>query len=375
MPEGVSKAVSAENISVGYGRITVAGGISFSVEKGEILTLIGANGAGKSTVLKSISAQLPLLGGYVCINGEELSAAGAKKLSKELALVLTERIHSERMTCRDIAATGRYPYTGRLGLLTEQDEKAVDEAMELTGISYLADVDFREISDGQRQCVMLARAIAQQPDVLLLDEPTSFLDINHKLGLLSLLRKLTKQKNIAVIQSLHELDLAQRFSDKLVCIKDKQAVLVGTPEEVFSGRFIEELYGIENGSFHNSYCIVEPQGTKGVPEVFVIGGGGGAIPVYRELNRKGIPFAAGIIHENDIEYPAVSSMAAVMFTETAFEPISDESIQAALEVLEKCPRVICCHDSFGMMNAGNAVLRDKAAEIGSLEIKSAKNAK
>ncbi|MCR5123293.1 MAG: ABC transporter ATP-binding protein [Ruminococcus sp.] len=366
MPESISKAVTAENISVGYGKVTVAGGISFIVEKGEILTLIGPNGAGKSTVLKSISAQLPLLGGKVFINGDELSAVGAKKLSKELALVLTERIHSERMTCRDIASTGRYPYTGRLGLLTEEDEKAVDEAMTLTGVSHLADVDFREISDGQRQCVMLARAIAQQPDVLLLDEPTSFLDINHKLGLLSLLRKLTKQKNIAVIQSLHELDLAQRFSDKLVCIKDKQAVLVGSPEEVFSGNFIEELYGIENGSFHNSYCIVEPQGTNGVPEVFVIGGGGKAIPVYRELNRKGIPFAAGIIHENDIEYPAASSLASVLFTENAYEPIGEKNIKAALKVLEKCSRVICCHESFGTMNGGNAVLRDKAIEIGSI---------
>ena len=366
MPESISKAVSAEDISVGYGKIQVAGGISFAVEKGEILTLIGPNGAGKSTVLKSISSQLPLIGGYVYINGEELSAAGTKKLSKELAIVLTERIHSERMTCRDIAATGRYPYTGRLGLLTEEDEKAVDEAMELTGISHLSDVDFREISDGQRQCVMLARAIAQQPDVLLLDEPTSFLDINHKLSLLSLLRKLTKQKNIAVIQSLHELDLAQRFSDKLLCIKDKKAVLCGTPEEVFSGSFIEDLYGIKNGSFHNSYCIVEPQATDGAPEVFVIGGGGKAIPVYRELYRRGIPFAAGIIHENDIEYPAARSLASVLFTESAFEPISDENVKAALEVLEKCPRVICCPESFGTMNGGNAVLRDKAKEIGSL---------
>ena len=366
MPENTAKAVSAESLSVGYGRITVADGITFAVEKGEILTIIGPNGAGKSTILKSIAAQLPLLGGYVYINGEELSAVGAKRLSKQLAIVLTERIHSERMTCRDIAETGRYPYTGKLGLLTDEDEKAVDEAMELTGVSHLADVDFREISDGQRQCVMLARAIAQQPNILLLDEPTSFLDINHKLGLLSLLRKLTKQKNIAVIQSLHELDLAQRFSDRLLCIKDRQAVLFGTPEEVFSGDFIKSLYGIENGSFHPSYGMVEPQAVQGEPQVFVIGGGGKAIPVYRELNRKGIPFAAGIIHENDIEYPAASSLAARLFAEAAFEPVSGKNVAAALAVLEKCPQVICCTESFGTMNKGCEMLRSKAAEMGTL---------
>ena len=359
-------AVSAEEISVGYGRLTVAGGISFVVNKGELLTLIGPNGAGKSTILRSVAAQLPLICGKVLIDGKELSAVGGKELSRRLAIVLTERIHSERMTCRDIVSTGRYPYTGRLGLLTDMDEDAVSEAMELTGVTYLADADFREISDGQRQCVMLARAIAQQPDVLLLDEPTSFLDINHKLGLLSLLRRLAKQKNIAVIQSLHELDLAQRFSDRLICIADKRAVRFGTPEEVFTGDFIEKLYGISCGSFHNSYGMIEPQAALGEPEVFVIGGGGGGIPVYRELSRRGTPFAAGIIHENDIELPAARSLAAEVFTEAAFEPISEASAEAALRTLEKCSRVICCCEGFGTMNAGNALLKDRAAQAGIL---------
>lgn len=369
MQDKNTPAVSAEGLSVGYGKVTVAGGITFAVEKGELLTLIGPNGAGKSTILRSIAAQLPLLSGKVAIDGAELSAIGAKRLSKQLAIVLTERIHAERMTCRDVVSTGRYPYTGRLGLLSEQDEAAVDEAMELTGVTYLAEADFREISDGQRQCVMLARAIAQQPDVLLLDEPTSFLDINHKLGLLALLRKLAAKKNIAVIQSLHELDLAERFSDRLLCIRDKQAVLFGTPDEVFAGDFIERLYGITAGSFHNSYGFAEPAAVKGEPQVFVIGGGGRAIPVYRELNRRGIPFAAGVIHENDIELPAARSLAAELFTEAAFEPISEKSIAAALPALERCGKVLCCCEGFGSMNAGNAVLRERAEKKGTLVTK------
>ena len=362
-------AVSAEALSVGYGRKIVAGGISFSVQRGELLTLIGPNGAGKSTVLRSIAAQLPLLGGKVYIGGEELSAVGAKRLSERLAIALTARISAERMTCRDIAATGRYPYTGRFGILSDEDERAVTEAMELTGVPHLADVDFREISDGQRQCVMLARAIAQEPEVLLLDEPTSFLDINHKLSLLTLLRKLAVQKSIAVVQSLHELDLAQRFSDRILCINDSRAELIGTPEEVFAGDFIERLYGIKSGSFNNSYGMVEPQAVAGVPEVFVIGGGGAGIPVYRELHRKGIPFAAGVIHKNDIELPAARSLAAELFTEAAFEPVSGESVNAALDTLKACGRVICCHESFGSMNAGNVRLRDEAEKNGTLEMR------
>ena len=369
MSEKADGAVFADEISAGYGKVTVAGGITFRAERGEILTVIGPNGAGKSTILRTIAAQLPLLAGKVFLNGAELSAIGAKALSKQLAIVLTDRIHAERMTCRDVAATGRYPYTGRLGILSEEDEKAVSEAMELTGSSHLADVDFRNISDGQRQCVMLARAISQQPDILLLDEPTSFLDINHKLGLLSLLRTLAKQKNIAVIQTLHELDLAQRFSDKLLCIKDGRAELFGTPEEVFSGGFIERLYGIEQGSFHNSYGMAEARASGGKAEVFVIGGGGRAIPMYRELNRRGIPFAAGVIPENDIEYPAAGSLAAELFTEKAYEPISDKSVTAALSVLKTCKRVICCTDTFGTVNRGNAVLRSEAERLGTLEMR------
>ena len=167
--------IRADNISVGYGKVTVAGGISFEVQSGEVLTLIGANGAGKSTVLKSIAAQLPLLSGTAYIGGKSISGISERELAKELSLVLTERIHAERMTCRDVVATGRYPYTGRLGILSDVDNKAVDEAMALTGVTHLSGNDFRFISDGQRQCIMLARAIAQQPSVMLLDEPTSFL--------------------------------------------------------------------------------------------------------------------------------------------------------------------------------------------------------
>lgn len=122
------------------------------------------------------------------------------------------------MTCRDVVESGRYPYTGRLGILSEADREAVDEAMALTSTTELSGVDFAQISDGQRQRVMLARAMSQQPELLILDEPTSYLDIRHKLELLNTLKKLVREKNTAVLMSLHELDLALRVSDKIVCI-------------------------------------------------------------------------------------------------------------------------------------------------------------
>lgn len=345
--------LTAKALSVGYGKKVVVSGLEIEVRSGEILTIIGPNGAGKSTVLKSIASQIPLVSGTVCVNGNDISNMNLSDIAKMLSICLTDRIEAEKLTCEDVVSTGRYPYTGMLGILSAEDRKIVKDAMELTGISYLADTDIRCISDGQRQSVMLARAIAQQPKVLILDEPTSFLDINNKLRLLGLLKKLAQSRNIAVIQTLHELDLAQRFSDFILCIKNNKADRIGTPEDIFSGNYISELYDISNGIFDPMFGTAEALGIKGEPKVFVIGGGGAGVHVYRSLQRKSIPFAAGVIHENDIEYSVAKSLSTVLITEKAFEPISDESIQKALEIMKNCDEVICCIERFGPMNIGN----------------------
>lgn len=345
--------LSSKKLSVGYGKKVIVSGLEFEVNRGEILTIIGPNGAGKSTILKSIAAQLPVISGKVSIAGTDISAMSAHDIAQKLSVCLTERITAEKMTCEDVVSTGRYPYTGRLGILSESDRNIVHEAMELTGISYLSDTDIRFISDGQRQTVMLARAIAQQPDVLILDEPTSFLDINNKQRLLSILRELVRSRNITVVQTLHELDLAQRFSDKILCIKNNKADRIGAPEDIFKGDYVSELYGVTSGSFLPEFGTTEAAKVTGEPQIFVIAGGGSGIDTYRRLQRQGIAFAAGIIHENDIEYPVAKSLAAELVIEKAFEPISDESVRKALDIMKRCSEVICCLDSFGTMNIGN----------------------
>ena len=355
--------LTAKALSVGYGKKVVVDGLDIEVRSGEILTIIGPNGAGKSTVLRSIASQLPLLGGAVRINDTDITAMSLNDIAKKLSVCFTDRITAEKMTCEDIISTGRYPYTGRLGILSDNDRKIVREAMELTGVTYLADTDIRCISDGQRQTVMLARAIAQQPQVLILDEPTSFLDINNKLRLLSILKELVRSRNIAVVQTLHELDLAQRFSDKILCIANNKADRTGTPEVIFSGSYISQLYGISCGTFNDMFGTAEAQRTEGEPQVFVIGGGGSGIPIYRRLQRQGIPFAAGVIHENDVEYSAAKSLAAELVTEKAFEPISDENVQKALTIMKKCREVICCTKNFGTMNMGNKRLLEEAERM------------
>lgn len=234
-----------DGLSVGYNGNAVVSRIKCGISKGEILTLIGPNGAGKSTVLKSIARQLSVIEGSVFLDGKDLSLMSSKEVSTRMAVLLTERMKSEMMTCGDVVATGRYPYTGYFGVLGKEDKQAVRDAMELVKVTVLADRDFTEISDGQRQRVMLARAIAQEPEIIILDEPTSFLDIRHKLEFLSVLEKMKDEKNVTVVMSMHELELAGRISDKILCLKGEYADRFGTPQEVMDKEYIRELFGID----------------------------------------------------------------------------------------------------------------------------------
>ena len=337
-----------DQLTVGYNGKPLIDQIQVGIHKGEIVTLIGPNGSGKSTILKSITRQLKILGGKVLYEENDLHKLSYKELSTRMAVVLTERMRPELMTCHDIVATGRYPYTGRLGILSREDENKVDEAMRIVHAEELGSRDFNAISDGQRQRVLLARAICQEPQVIVLDEPTAFLDIRHKLELLYLLKNMVREKKVAVLMSLHELDLAQKISDHIICVKGDNSIgRFGTPEEIFSGDYIKELFQIEKGTYLTDYGSVELEAVKGEPKVFVIGGNGSGIPVYRKLQRQGIPFAAGILWENDREYPVAEALASVVIREKAFESVSDATFETAVKVLKNCEKVICCMENFG----------------------------
>lgn len=236
--------ISADSLSVGYSRKVIVNGIEFYVKKGEILTLIGPNGAGKSTVLKTIAGYLKRLDGTVMVGNRDMIEFSEKEMAKKLSVVLTERIHPELTTCREVVETGRYPYTGRFGILSEKDKEIVRNAIETVSMQDYADIDFSSVSDGQRQRVMLARAICQEPEILILDEPTSYLDIHHKIQFLEILRSLAKEKQMAVILSMHELEFAEKISDYVLCIKDSKIPLSGRPDKIFTAENIMGLYDI-----------------------------------------------------------------------------------------------------------------------------------
>ena len=248
-----------EDLCVGYGTRPVVSGVSFDLRPGELLSLIGPNGAGKTTVLRTLLRRLSPLGGTVLLKGIPLREWKERELARCCAAVLTGRDDPELMCCEDIVAAGRYPYTGRLGSLSAHDRGIIDETVRLVGVEEIRFSDFNSISDGQRQKVLLAKALCQEPELLILDEPTSFLDIRHKLEFMELLRQLLKEKNIAVIMSVHELELARKYSDRLLCIREGKAVRQGTPEEIFSGDYIDRLFGMESGSWENIWPTELPE--------------------------------------------------------------------------------------------------------------------
>ena len=360
MKDGRTFYVYTDGLTVGYDGVPLISDIRIGVRRGEILTLIGPNGSGKSTILKSIIRQLALIAGTVVLGGQDIGTFPERELAKKMSILMTERVRTEYMTCRDVVATGRYPSTGQLGLLSEYDHAVVDEAVRLVHAEEFAETDFTRVSDGQRQRILLARAICQEPDVLVLDEPTSYLDIRHKMELLDILKTLVRDRDLAVVMSMHELDLAQKVSDTVVCVGEGGIDRCGPPEEIFRDGYIRTLYGMEKGSYNALYGCTEMEPPKGDPKVFVIGGGGSGIPVYRLLVRKGIPFAAGVLSENDIDYPAARALAAEVVSVPAFEPVGEEAYAKALGLMRKCGRAVCVTEIFGKTNLRNLALKEAA---------------
>ena len=225
----------AKQLCVGYQNQPLIQNIEIELKKGEILTLIGPNGAGKSTILKSIARQLELLGGSVLLEDKNLQSLSGRELAKKMAVVFTKRPHTELMTCEDVVATGRYPYTGRFGVLSAKDHEAVQEAMEAVHVLEFKDRDFARISDGQRQRILLARAICQQPEILLLDEPLAHLDPATGKRAIDLIDRICRERDKTVIIIEHRLeDALYRDVDRIVVIGDGRVVADMTPDELLA---------------------------------------------------------------------------------------------------------------------------------------------
>lgn len=356
--------VSISALTVGYQGKPLIGDIHFDIAPGQIVTLIGPNGAGKSTILKTIANQLRALAGQVCIVGKPLPRWRSKALAKTMSLMLTERISPDLMTCYEVVSMGRYPYTDTFGRLTPQDHAVVRECITLVGADDFSDRLFSRVSDGQRQRILLARALCQQPRVLVLDEPTSFLDIHHKIELLSILRTLATAKQVAVLLSLHEIDLAAKISDRLLCVAGDRIALSGTPEEVFQDRHIQTLYHLERGSYNTLFGSVELHRPQGESAAFLLAGNGTGIPLYRLLQKHGMAFDTGILFENDVDFQVAKALASQTVSVPAFEAMEDTHLAQAKARIAAAPYLVHCGVPIRAQNAALQQLIHFAQSIG-----------
>ena len=245
--------IHLEDLAIGYkaGKHvrTVASGITGDIRAGELTCLLGANGAGKSTLLRTLSAFQPRLQGVVSVDGRDINECSAKQLARLVGVVLTERVDLPNMTVTDVVALGRNPHTGFWGTLESDDRRAVDEAIELVGIAELAHRRLNTLSDGERQKAMIAKALAQQTPVILLDEPTAFLDYPSKVEVLLLLHRLSRQAGKAIFLSTHDLELALQVADRLWLLGEGGEVSEGTPEDLALNGTLARLFSRDSVVF------------------------------------------------------------------------------------------------------------------------------
>ncbi|KRF19785.1 hypothetical protein ASG90_20365 [Nocardioides sp. Soil797] len=256
------------DVSAGYGKRLVIDGLTLDVPAGKVTTVIGPNGCGKSTLLRVLSRLLPPSSGQVFLNGRPLAGQKVRQIALQLALLPQNPVAPEGMTVADLAARGRQPHQPWYRQWSAEDERIAADAMAATGVDHIADSPLEELSGGQRQRAWVAMALAQQTDVLLLDEPTTHLDLAHAVEVMELVVRLRRDTGRTIVVVLHDLSLAARYSDHLVVMKDGALVTEGAPRDVLSSELLDEVFGLR------AHVFDDP--VDGLPTV---------VPMHRDSQR------------------------------------------------------------------------------------------
>ncbi|KXT60111.1 MULTISPECIES: ABC transporter ATP-binding protein [Lactococcus] len=238
------EAIRTHSLTLSYHKNTIIDSLDISFIKGHISVIVGPNGCGKSTLLKGLGRILKHEGD-ILLNHQNILELSTREIAKQLAFLPQDSISPEDSTVREVVSLGRYPYKGLLQKNTEEDEKVIDEVLIETGLNSFANENIQTLSGGQKQRVWIATALCQQTEIILLDEPTTYLDLGHQIEILNLLKKLNKKKGITVIMVLHDLNLAARFSDYMIGIKSGKVHYQGRADEIMTPPILEDLFGIK----------------------------------------------------------------------------------------------------------------------------------
>ncbi len=363
-----------EGICCSYGAEPVLNGVEFIVERGGLLGILGPNGSGKTTLLKAISRTLKPHLGRVLLDDQDIYRINSIEVARQMAVVPQESHFDFPFTAREIVMMGRTPHLGRFQSESRHDWRVVEQALAFTNSSHLAERRITELSGGEKQRIAIARALAQEPEVLLLDEPTAFLDINHQTEILTIIRRLNKDYNLTVIMVLHDLNLASEYCDQIILLEEGQIYALGSPEEIITSTNINAVYGskvlIRPHPLHRRPQVIllakDQAQTKiaGGARVHVVGGGGMATSLLGELVQAGYKVTAGVLNIGDSDWEQAKILGVDTVEAAPFSPVTAENHRSNLDYIEKAQWVILAPIPFGEGNIYNLKALQTAARRG-----------
>ena len=348
--------LQSTGLTIGYDK-PVLSGIDLDFTPGQFIALLGPNGAGKTTLLRTLSRHIEPLAGQIRILGRDLKALGALDLARAVSVCLTDNVKPPLLSVSEFVALGRYPYTDFMGRLSAHDVDIVRQSLEAVAAIELAERLVEQLSDGERQKVILARALAQEPKLMLLDEPTAHLDLKHRVEVLGILRSQCRAKGLTVLASLHDIDIAAKIADSVLLVGEGKIREQGLPEAVLTSETVTELYGFDAADFDSRLGGIEFRGDGNAGKAFVIAGRGTGATLLRLLCKKGWAVETGVFDEGDLDAFVATALGSKTFLRHT-EP--ESTLAAAQAALAACDMVI----DGGLRSDEADALRASAAERG-----------
>jgi iron complex transport system ATP-binding protein len=349
-----------QGVTISFPTVTALHQVTFEVAKGEIVVILGPNGAGKTTLLRAIARALPPQQGAILLDGKAISAMPVRQLMRKLSVVPQNPELSFALTVWDIVAMGRIPHASPLSPLSPRDRDAIRKAMEATDIWDLRDRLFTELSGGEQRRVLLAKALAQEPKLLLLDEPTANLDLRYQMEVVELLRRLNRDLGLTAIVVLHDLNLATMLGQRFLLLCQGRLIAMGSAEEVLTQRHIQQTYGVPVLTLRHPLTgkplivltertIASANGTR----VHVVCGGGTGGEVMALLVAAGCQVTAGALNRGDSDYEAAQLLGVPVAEEDPFMPLSERAVDEAKRLIAQADVVVLTDVPFGWGNLAN----------------------